>query len=269
MERRFLRFESSGKPCWGECLGSVVHELSSAPWLPDSKRTGREFSRDGVKLLPCGEPSKILALGYNYKDLFTDKAAMSRSGEKHYTEEGFEPMLFLKSPNALSAHDGIVRVPANAAEVWVEVELAVVVGRDLPVGASLPECEKAIFGYTIGNDVSALNIGGRDWHLARSKSRDGFCPLGPELVTGFRPEGRLLTSRVNGETRQSSSTDQMVYGSARSVAFVASMMSLSAGDVILTGTPLGARQSLVKPGDSVEMEIDGLGVLRTRFVEDK
>jgi 2-keto-4-pentenoate hydratase/2-oxohepta-3-ene-1,7-dioic acid hydratase in catechol pathway len=118
-----------------------------------------------------------------------------------------------------------------------------------------------VFGVTIGNDVTALNVLGRDWHLARSKGLDGFCPLGPELVRGFDDSDRALSTTISGRRTQSSTTANRVLGTLEAVALVSRLMTLEPGDVVLTGTPGGARQSLIRPGDLVELAIDGLGVL--------
>jgi 2-keto-4-pentenoate hydratase/2-oxohepta-3-ene-1,7-dioic acid hydratase in catechol pathway len=118
-----------------------------------------------------------------------------------------------------------------------------------------------VFGLTIGNDVTALNVLGRDWHLARSKSLDGFCPLGPELVRGLDDADRAMSTKIGGRITQSSTTANRVLGTLEAVALVSRMMTLEPGDLVLTGTPLGGRQSLIRPGDLVELAIDGLGVL--------
>lgn len=266
-EKRYLRYRCHGEPAahWGEWDGTQVIELSAAPWMRESAPSGRRHERNALELLPPAEPTKIVALGYNYRDLFEDRAAMARSTEKHFSDPGFEPMLFLKGPNALAAHDGAIEIPGNAAEVWIEVELAIVIGERIGPRSDAADIERAVFGFTIGNDVSALNIEGRDWHLARSKSRDGFCPLGPELVHGFDDRDRSLSASINGRVTQSSSTSERVLDTVAALRFIAGIMTLEPGDVVLTGTPRGARQSIVAAGDVVEVTVAGLGVLRNRF----
>ncbi|HUP56334.1 MAG TPA: fumarylacetoacetate hydrolase family protein, partial [Bdellovibrionota bacterium] len=156
-------------------------------------------------------------------------------------------------------------LPEGLERIWVEVELAIVIGRRTRNARSEQQAREAIFAFTIGNDITASNIFGRDFHLARSKSLDGFCPIGPELVTGVDFENRPLRTRVNGVETQSSSTANRVLNSVQVVQLVSRLMTLEPGDVILTGTPPGARFHPIRPGDRVELEIESLGVLRNDF----
>lgn len=273
-EERYLRFRAEGdpRPRWGRRSGASVVELSSAPWQAGCRQV-RELPGSGLALLAPAEPTKILALGYNYRDLFADPAARTSAREPHYTDPGFEPLVFLKGPNCLLDPGAPIPMPRDAAEIWVEVEVAAVIGRR---ARGLPDAAAArahVFGVTIGNDVTALNVLGRDWHLARSKGLDGFCPLGPELVRGFDDSDRALSTmiispphpgsaaQISGRRTQSSTTANRVLGTLEAVALVSRLMTLEPGDVVLTGTPGGARQSLIRPGDLVELEVDGLGVL--------
>lgn len=288
--RRFLRFRAGGDPAprWGRREGAAVIELSAAPWAPGCREVG-ERSDEGLVLLAPAEPTKLLALAYNYRDLFADPAARTSAREAHYTDPGFEPLVFLKGPNCLLDPGAPIPYPRGAVEVWVEVEVTAVIGRrarGLPDAAAARE---VVFGVTIGNDVTALNVLGRDWHLARSKSLDGFCPLGPELVRGLddsalalgtivtapggadpdhpagaAPAGTDRRTRTGDRARQTqaSTTANRVLDTFEAVALASRLMTLEPGDCVLTGTPAGARQSLVRPGDVVELSIEGLGVLR-------
>jgi 2-keto-4-pentenoate hydratase/2-oxohepta-3-ene-1,7-dioic acid hydratase in catechol pathway len=261
-EERYLRFRSAGdpRPRWGRRDGELVVELSGAPWEPGCRAVG-ELPAEGLALLAPAQPTKILALAYNYRDLFADPAARTSAREPHYTDPGFEPLVFLKGPNCLLDPGAPIRVPRDAAEVWVEVEVTAVIGRR---ARGLPDAAAArdhVFGVTIGNDVTALNVLGRDWHLARSKSLDGFCPLGPELVRGFDDADRALSTTISGRRTQASTTANRVLDTLEAVALASRIMTLEPGDAVLTGTPGGARQSLVRPGDLVELSIEGLGVL--------
>ncbi len=261
---RYIRFrtDADATPRWGVRSGpNRIEVLTLAPWRKGSAKTGETLDLARVQHLAPAEPTKILALGYNYKGLFADPKALSNSREAHYTDPGFEPLVFLKGPNCLTGLGEPIPIPAGATEVWVEVEVAAVLGRRARNLRGLSEAREAVFGVTIGNDVSALNILGRDWHLARSKSLDGFCPLGPELVRGLDDGDRKLTNSINGRVSQSSTTKDRVLNTYEAVMLVSRIMTLEPGDVVLTGTPVGARQSLVRPGDRVEMEIEGLGKL--------
>lgn len=261
IDGRYVRFRTASGPCWGRRSGdATIIELTHAPWDPACEERG-ECSAEGLELLAPAAPTKILALAYNYRDLFADPAARTSAREAHYTDPGFEPLVFLKGPNCLLDPGAPIRMPRDAVEVWVEVEVTAVIGRrarNLPDAAAARE---VIFGVTIGNDVTALNVLGRDWHLARSKSLDGFCPLGPELVRGFDDADVALSTTISGRRTQNSTTANRVLDTLEAVALASRIMTLEPGDAVLTGTPGGARQSLVQPGDRVELAIAGLGVL--------
>jgi 2-keto-4-pentenoate hydratase/2-oxohepta-3-ene-1,7-dioic acid hydratase in catechol pathway len=262
-EARYVRFRAGGDPRarWGRRQGAdVVVELSDAPWEPGCREVG-ELPAAGLALLAPARPTKILALAYNYRDLFADPAARTSAREPHYTDPGFEPLVFLKGPNCLLDPGAPIVMPRDAAEVWVEVEVAAVIGRRARGLRDAAAARAHVFGVTIGNDVTALNVLGRDWHLARSKSLDGFCPLGPELVRGFDDVDRPLWTEISGRRTQDSTTANRVLDTYEAVALASRLMTLEPGDAVLTGTPGGARQSLVRPGDVVRLAIDGLGVL--------
>jgi len=214
-----------------------------------------------VFLGPPAEPTKIIALGYNFRDLFLDSAALSRREEPHFMDAGFEPLIFLKAPNALSGHGWPIEQPSGVSEMWVEVEIAAVLGQPLKGARGRDEARDAVFGVTIANDVSATNIAGRDWHLARSKSLDGFCPVGPVLVHAIDDAPLVMSTLINGRRTQHASSDNRVLDTLEAVAFVSRMMTLEPGDLVLTGTPRGGRQSVVAPGDRVTVEIEGIGKL--------
>lgn len=267
-EERYVRFRTGGDPRarWGRRRGgdtgdATVIELSAAPWEPGCSELG-ELPAADLALLAPAQPTKILALAYNYRDLFADPAARTSAREPHYTDPGFEPLVFLKGPNCLLDPGAPIRIPRDATEVWVEVEVAAVIGRRARGLRDAAAARAHVFGVTIGNDVTALNVLGRDWHLARSKSLDGFCPLGPELVRGFDDADRPLWTEISGRRTQSSTTANRVLDTYEAVALASRIMTLEPGDAVLTGTPGGARQSLVRPGDVVALAIGGLGVLR-------
>lgn len=256
------RHLSSDQALWARRAGDQLGVLTCAPWDPASRETGSEFGLSEVSWLAPVEPTKIVALGYNYRSLFVEKETEGRI--THFSEPGFEPVIFLKAPNSIAAPTDRIAIPQGLERVWVEVELAIVIGRKIK-NAGHEEAKAAIFGYTIGNDITAFNVLGRDFHLARSKSMDGFCPIGPELVTGIDFEDRALVTRINGAVTQSSRTSDRVLNSVEAVQFVSNLMTLEVGDVILTGTPPGARFHPVSPGDRVEVEIESLGVLKSEF----
>lgn len=270
MIHRYVRFREGTVARWGVRSSEDderIELLAAAPWL-SVQRTGESVRFADVELLAPAEPTKILALAYNYKSLFGDPAALAKKSEAHYTDAGFEPLVFLKGPNCVTDPNGTIHVPP-ASEVWIEVEVTAVIGRRARHLRDAKAARDHVAGITIGNDVTALNILGRDWHLARSKSLDGFCPLGPELITGVDDSNVRLSTKINGRTTQDSMTGDRVLDTYEAVALASRIMTLEPGDAILTGTPVGARQSVVKPGDRIEMYIEGIGTLVNHVAEER
>lgn len=216
---------------------------------------------------PCvPEPGKIICVGLNYK--------------KHAIETGMElpqvPILFNKFNNSLSAHRDPILIPNIAKEVDYEVELAIVIGKTAKE-VTIEEALDYVFGYCIANDVSArdLQLKTPQWMLG--KTCDGFCPLGPYLVTSDEvgdPNQLNLRTFVNKEMRQQSNTEDMIFYCNEIISYVSQHMTLSPGDVILTGTPEGVimgyppeKQIYLKAGDEVTVEIEKLGALINTFIE--
>jgi 2-keto-4-pentenoate hydratase/2-oxohepta-3-ene-1,7-dioic acid hydratase in catechol pathway len=214
---------------------------------------------------PPLRPGKIVAIGLNYLDHIREQKAKVPE----------RPVVFAKFPSSVTGPgDPIVVDPSLTQRVDWEVELAVVVGRRM---RSVPEADALdhVFGYTVGNDVSARDIQFGDGQWVRGKSLDTFCPLGPVVVTADEipdPQALALRTRVNGELVQDSSTAEMVFGVAELLAFCCRSFTLEPGDVVLTGTPWGVGEFMdpsrsLRPGDVVETEIEGIGVLRNPVVE--
>ena len=260
--------------------GLYVDIQAADPSLPSSvkellaiegglERVEREIARGGVRhepsevslLAPVPDPQKIICLGLNYRD--------------HAIESNMaipeEPVLFSKFPSALLGHGEEILLPRASSEVDYEAELVVIIGRR---GKDIPR-ERAmeyVAGYAVGHDVSArdwqLNKPGKQW-LA-GKTFDTFAPIGPELVTADEvadPHELGIRLRLNGRTMQDSSTAQLIFRIDETIAYLSNVMTLEPGDILFTGTPPGvgmARKPPVwlQPGDVVEVEIDGLGVLR-------
>jgi 2-keto-4-pentenoate hydratase/2-oxohepta-3-ene-1,7-dioic acid hydratase in catechol pathway len=209
--------------------------------------------------VPIPTPGKIVAIGLNYMD--------------HIREAGMDvpasPLVFAKFPSSVIGHgDPIVIDRALTQRVDWEVELAVVIGRelrDVPVTDALDH----VAGYTVANDVSARDVQFADGQWVRGKSFDTFCPIGPRVVEPAAigdPQDLRLRTRVNGELVQDSSTSEMVFGVAELLAFCSRSFTLNAGDVVLTGTPWGCGEFMdpqrsLQDGDTVEVEIDGIGTL--------
>jgi len=197
-------------------------------------------------------PSKIVAVGRNYRE---------HAAELGNVAPQEEPLLFLKAPSSLVLDGGDILLPPESARVDFEGELALVIGRKIK---SWPQERwlEALAGVCCANDVTARDLQKKDGQFARAKSFDTFCPLGPALVTDLDPSDLALTTRVNGEVKQSARTSQMVFSPAFLVAYISRMMTLLPGDLILTGTPAGVGP--LSERDTVEVEIERIGVLRNR-----
>jgi 5-carboxymethyl-2-hydroxymuconate isomerase len=205
-------------------------------------------------------PGKIVAIGLNYLDHIRESKLPQPE----------RPLVFAKFPSSVTGpNDPIVVDVELTKQVDWEVELGVVVGRrmrDVPPDAALEH----VFGYTVGNDVSARDVQFSESQWTRGKSFDTFCPLGPVVVTRDEipdPQALRLRTRVNGELLQDSSTSEMVFGVAELLAFCSRSFTLEPGDLLLTGTPWGCGYFMDPPrsleiGDVVECEVERIGVLR-------
>ena len=218
-------------------------------------------------LAPIVAPGKVLAIALNYLDHIQ---------EQHLTPPE-NPIVFAKFPNALNGPDGdIVVDPRLTTRADYEAELAVVIGRrtrNVDESIALDQ----VFGYAVANDVSARDAQRADRQFGRSKSFDTFCPIGPWITSADAvgdPQALRLWARVNGETRQDSSTAEMLFPVAYLIHYLARGMTLEPGDVLLTGTPKGVGTFMDPPqylqaGDVVECEVEGLGRLRNRVVASR
>jgi 2-keto-4-pentenoate hydratase/2-oxohepta-3-ene-1,7-dioic acid hydratase in catechol pathway len=198
-------------------------------------------------------PSKIVAVGRNYL------AHAQELGHPVPTE----PLIFLKPPSAIVGDEADVVYPRASARVDHEAELAVVMGRhckDVSEGAALDY----VRGYTCANDVTARDLQESDEQWTRAKGFDTFCPLGPRLVEDLDPASLRVAARVNGEVRQAGHTSDMLFSVPALIAYISSVMTIEPDDVILTGTPPGVGP--VQRGDIMEVEVEGIGVLRNRVV---
>jgi 2-keto-4-pentenoate hydratase/2-oxohepta-3-ene-1,7-dioic acid hydratase in catechol pathway len=214
-------------------------------WEPTETVVDWEHAR----LLSPVIPTKVVAVGKNYAE--------------HAAEMGGDvpesPVIFLKPPTSVIGPHQPIRIPAQATNVHHEAELAVVMG-NVTRNVAIEDVGAHILGYTAANDITARDLQRADGQWTRAKGFDSFCPLGPAIDTDLEPlEGLLVTARVNGETRQSGSTADLIFGVGELISFISSIMTLLPGDVILTGTPSGAGP--IVAGDRVEVEVEGVGVL--------
>ena len=246
---RLCRIEVAGTPRWGVIEGELVTPLAAPPW-EGIRKIGGALPFASATLLPPCEPTKIVAVGLNYR------AHAAEMGK----ELPAEPLLFLKAPSALLAAGGAVAVPRQSQRVEHEGELALVIGKT----ATKVTADRAIehvLGYTCLDDVTARDIQHREKVYARAKGFDTFCPVGPWLETGIAdPQALDLELRVNGVRRQRGTTADMIFPVAEVIAFISHIMTLFPGDLVTTGTPPGVGPLI--SGDEVEVEIAGIGVLR-------
>ncbi|OPY02191.1 MAG: Ureidoglycolate lyase [Syntrophorhabdus sp. PtaB.Bin184] len=193
-------------------------------------------------------PSKIVAVGLNYRD---------HARELKMDLPGY-PLIFMKPSTSVIGDGDTIVFPVQTQELHYEGELGIVMGkraRNVPVG----EAGDFIAGYTCANDVTARDLQRLDGQWTRAKSFDTFCPLGPRVVSDIDPTTLDIMTRVNGEVKQRSTTANMVFDVYDLVSFISGIMTLLPGDVIITGTPPGVGSLL--PGDTVEVEIQGIGIL--------
>ncbi len=247
---RLVRFLVGGRTAYGALEGEGIVELcgfgQSAPVVP----AGR-FPLGAVRLLAPCVPSKIVAVGLNYRDHARELAmAVPES-----------PILFLKPPTTIIGPEETIRYPAMSGQVDYEAELGVVIGKTAfciePADAG-----KHILGYTCANDVTARDLQKKDGQWTRAKSFDTFCPIGPWIETELDPADLLVESYQNGDRRQSSRTSKFLFDIPHLVSFISQVMTLLPGDLIITGTPPGIGP--LRPGDEIEVRIEGIGSLKNR-----
>jgi 2-keto-4-pentenoate hydratase/2-oxohepta-3-ene-1,7-dioic acid hydratase in catechol pathway len=174
------------------------------------------------------------------------------------------PVLFLKPPTAVIGPGDDIIYPAMSRQVDYEGELGIVI-RDRVSRIAPGDARKHILGYTCANDVTARDLQKQDGQWTRAKGFDTFCPVGPWIETDIDPGDLVIETYLNGERRQSSRTSQFVFSVERLVSFISQIMTLHPGDLIITGTPAGIGP--MKPGDEVEVRIEGIGGLKNRVTE--
>jgi 2-keto-4-pentenoate hydratase/2-oxohepta-3-ene-1,7-dioic acid hydratase in catechol pathway len=246
---------------------SLLAALRADP-EPRSWEVGEPLVLDGaLRLRAPLRPGKIVAIGLNYRD--------------HIRETGLAapaaPLIFTKFTSCVVGPEEPIVLPAMAPEhVDWEVELAVVVGREMRHVAE-EHAHEFVFGYTVASDITARDVQFADGQWVRGKSFDTFCPLGPMLVTGeelHEPQGLRLSTRVNGEILQDSSTAEMIFSIATILSYCSACFTLDPGDVVLTGTPWGCGgftepARALRAGDLLESQVQGIGVMRNPVVDDQ
>jgi len=248
---KWLRFTHWGREGFGTLDGDAVH-VHTGSMFEASEPTGEYLQLAEVQWLPPVRPGKVVGLWNNFR----------AAGEKNGWAVPAEPLYFLKSPGSVTAHGQPIPVPASYdGRVAYEGELAIVIGCTARA-VSVADAARHVFGYTLANDVTALELLHRDPAFSqwtRAKSFDGFCPLGPVIETDFDPAGASLRTLVGGRERQHYPLADMFFSPLELVSRISHDMTLEPGDVILCGTSLGVLP--MKPGTTVEVVVDGIGTL--------
>jgi 2-keto-4-pentenoate hydratase/2-oxohepta-3-ene-1,7-dioic acid hydratase in catechol pathway len=245
---RLIRYQAKKEPAqYGWVSNDKVGRIDGSPF-GEFQRLEATFPIESVQLHAPIQPGKIICVGRNYSEHIKEQKA----------ETPETPLLFLKPPSAVIGPRQTIILPPQSEQVDHEAELVVVIGKR---GRWIQPSDafSYIYGYTIGNDVTARDLQRRDGQWTRSKGFDTFCPLGPWVETEFDPTDAMISCHVNGELRQMASTHDMIFHVDQIIAFASSIMTLEPGDVIMTGTPAGI--SPLHPGDVVEVTIEGLGKL--------
>ncbi len=244
--KKFVRFLRDEAVAYGILENDKIRVLDGN-FLAGGRPTSAIVPLAGARLLAPVEPSKIIAVGLNYRSHLGDRPAPPYPG------------LFSKFPTTIIGPGDSIVIPPEAKDVHYEGELVVVLGKRTKgvTEAAAPEC---VFGVTAGNDVSERIWQKEDLQWFRAKGSDTFGPLGPAVVRGLNYNNLQLTTRLNGEVRQSQRTSDLIFSVAKIVSYVSQFVTFLPGDLIFTGTPGSTKP--MKPGDVVEVEIEGVGILR-------
>ena len=257
---RIARFsppkEVSASPLFGVVSGNEIEVLAGDPLYSGITKTGEKLALDSVKLLaPVIPRSKVVCVGKNYADHAKEMDSVVPE----------QPVIFIKPNTSVIGPDDAIVWPSMSKKVDHEAELAIVIGKickDVPK----ERVKDVIFGYTIGNDVTARDLQKVDGQWSRAKGFDTFCPLGPWIETEIDPSDLAISAEVDGQMRQSDRTSSMIFDIPTIIHFITQVYTLLPGDVILTGTPAGV--GVIPVGSTVSISIEGIGTLSNRAVAD-
>jgi len=254
---KFARYQINENIAYGLVEGNEIRQITTTPFQ-DYEITNNRHPVSAVNILPPTIPSKIIAIGLNYKSHLKG----SPIGDREAPEV---PEPFFKTTSSIIGPNDTIVIPKNATNVQEEAELTVVIGKKCK-GATKTNAFEYILGYTCGNDVSARDWQRGDLQWWRAKSSDTFAPIGPYIVTDIDPGDLQLTARINGKVVQESSTSNLIHNIPTILEFISRVITLEPGDIIMTGTP-GQPKNL-EHGDSVEVEIEGIGTLKNNVVSE-
>ncbi|MFT4037547.1 MAG: fumarylacetoacetate hydrolase family protein [Thermomicrobiales bacterium] len=250
---RIVRFRAgNGEPTWGALEGERITALSGTPFLGEEvTSTGEEIATLGdVELLAPTDPGKIICIGLNYLAHVTERDPNRKVPE--------EPVMFMKPQSSLIGPGQTIEIANLDHRTDHEAELALIIGKTAR-HVSEEDALSYVAGYTVANDVSDRDLQKKDGQFIRAKGFDTYCPVGPWVETDLDITDLPVRSRVNRDTRQDQTTASMMWKPAFLVSYISGVMTLNPGDLILTGTPEGVGP--LKPGDTIECEVGGIGVL--------
>ncbi|MDA8228918.1 MAG: fumarylacetoacetate hydrolase family protein [Desulfitobacterium hafniense] len=252
---KFIRFQFGNESYYGRLDGEKIFALNG-DIFGEYEENGKEYYLNEVKLLTPCEPSKAICVGLNYK--------------RHAAELNLnvpeEPVIFMKpTTSMIGPHDDVVYWPI-INRLDYEAELVVVIGKNAR-NIKPEEASDYIFGYTVGNDVTARDLQQKDGQWTRAKSFDTFLPFGPCIVRGIDPSELKVQAFLNGEIVQDGDTSDLIFSIPFIVSYISKVMTLLPGDIIMTGTPEGVGPMQI--GDTIEIRIEQLGSIVNRIVEAK
>ena len=253
---KFARFKVEGSEVYQGVLTEDTMKVIEGDLFGDWAYTGEIFSVSEVTLLAPVEPNQIIGIGANYVSKKADLPS----------ELPEIPVFFFKSTSSVIGPEADIVIPEGIDQVKFESELAIVIGKE---AKNVPESEVLdyVFGYTVGNDVTAPQFFHQDGHWTIGKSFDTFTPLGPVIETELDPFQVNVEAKLNGVEKQNSETELMIIPIRKMISYLSTVMTLKPGDVILTGSPVGAE--FVGAGEVIECEIKEIGTLRNTFVAAK
>ena len=249
---KLVRFQYNSMVCHGLMEGDRIWRISGT-FYESWEKQGDPLSLSDVKLLPPCQPSKIVAVGLNYRD---------HAAELNMEMPG-EPILFIKPGTTVCGPGDYIKYPPLSEQIDYEAELGIVIQRTTK-DIDPSEAVEYILGYTCVNDITARDLQKRDGQWTRAKSFDTFCPIGPCIETDIDPTDCRVECFLNGDVKQSSSTANQIFSPFFLVSFISRVMTLLPGDVIATGTPPGVGP--MKIGDEVEVAVGGIGRLKNYVI---
>lgn len=251
---RYVKYETAGRVAWGVLEDDETIRELQGDVFDGAKPNGRTLKMSEVKLLAPADAKKVIAAGLNYRSHIGEQSPAKYVG------------LFAKMPTSLIGHNADIVYPADATNLHYEAEVCLVIGKRAK-NITEAQVREHVFGVTPCNDVSERAWQKADLQWLRAKGSDTFGPMGPALVRGADYNKLRLIGRHNGKVVQEATTAMLIFSIDNIVSFVSRYVTLEPGDVIFTGTP-GTTQAM-KPGDTYEVEIEGIGVLRNKVVAER